>query len=686
MTEDRNPNSDPPGHSTTVTAKADYRSFFAELRRRRVIRVALVYLVAAWLIIQVAQTTFPSLLLPAWAVTLVIVLVVLGFPIALILAWAYQVKFEGADHSATTIHYVVDRNRKIDFVVIAALAAAVAILGYERFFVDESQAPTDAQTTSAAGGSESDRPSIAVLPFLNLSDDPQNAYFSDGLTEEILNLLVRMQVIDVAARTSSFYFKGKDVDIKTVATHLGVRNVLEGSVRREGDKVRVTAQLIKAESGFHLWSNTYDREIKEIFDIQDDIARQVVKALEIVLSSESDAILAHVPTSNVDAYEYYLQGRNYLRGEHSESGLQSARSLFERAIELDERYADAHAGLCDTYLALYRRSRSTDFFELAERACQRGLAMDSGAVDVYVSLGNLYRYSGRYDQALAEYRNAIERNTNEADAYAGLAETFKELNRFNEAEQNYRQVIDLQPGYWRGYSELGSFLYYAGRLDESVESFKKAISLAPDIATGYLNLGSSYYLKGDFESAATAWTKSLELQPSPSAYMNVGSSYFFLARFDDAATMYRKASELSPDDFEIWGSLGDALTHAKSDPALAAAAYQKAIELGERLLTVNPSEAQTMATLAQYYAHLGNNARAMELITEAEKLQPQNMYVHYFSAVTHASSGGTDAALAAVEKAVELGYPTTLLAKDAGLENITNDDRFKSLISGSAEN
>ncbi len=671
---------DPPAGIEPMTATADYRTFFRELQRRRVIRVGLVYLVAAWLIIQVAQATFPALLLPGWSVTLVVILVVLGFPIALILSWAYQVKSESADPSATTVHYIVDRSRKIDFVVMAALAAVVVILAYERFYGEQLQTPIDPEATSATSGTESGRPSIAVLPFLNMSDDPQNAYFSDGLTEEILNLLVRMQVINVAARTSSFFYKGKDVDIKTVATHLGVRNVLEGSVRREGDKIRVTAQLINAESGFHLWSNTYDREIKDIFSIQDDIARQVVDALEIVLSRESSAILERVPTASVEAYEYYLQGRDYLRGEHSEPRLQSARSLFERTIQLDSNYAEAHAGLCDTFLAFYRRSRSTEFFELAERACQRGLELDSGAIDVYVALGNLYRYSGRYDRAIVEYQNAIERNSNETDAYGGLAETYRDLNRFDEAERYYRHVIAIQPGYWRGYLELGSFLYYAGRVDEAIEAYGEVVRLAPDNATGYLNLGSSYYLKGDFENAAAAWTRSLELQPSPSAYMNVGSSYFFLGRFDEAAAMYRKASELSPDDFEIWGSLGDALKHSKSEPSLAADAYQKAVALGEGLLSVNPSDAQTMATLSQYYAHLGKIGRAMELIAEAERLQPQNMYVHYFSAVTHASTGGTTAALAAIAKAVELGYPTALLAIDAGLSNLAGEQEFKELI------
>lgn len=671
-----------PAGAPSVTPKADHRTFFEELRRRRVIRVGLVYLVAAWLIIQVAQATFPALLLPGWSVTLVVILLVLGFPIALILSWAYQVNPDGADHTATTVHYILDRNRKIDFAIITALAVVVVILAYERFIDQPSQTAPGATTTAEFNTVGSHRPSIAVLPFANLSGDPQNMYFSDGLTEEILNLLVRMQVIDVAARTSSFFFRGKDVDIKMVADHLGVSNVLEGSVRREGERIRVAAQLIKAETGFHLWSNTYDREMKDIFSIQEDIARQVVDALEVVLSSESQAILDRSPTASVNAYEHYLQGRDYLRGEHSEARLRSALAQFGRAVELDPNYAEAHAGLCDTFLSLYRRSRSTEYFESAERACTRGLELDSTAGDVYVALGNLYRYSGQFDRAVVEFKKALAINDKHVSAYTGIAESYRDQNMFELAEQNFQRAIDIQPAYWRGHLEMGNFLYFSGRIAEATRAYQRAVELAPDNATAYNNLGSSHYLLGDFESAAAAWNKSLALAPSTSAYMNLGSSYFFLGRFDDAVSMYKTASELSPDDYEVWGSLGDALTQAGAADDEARASYLKAIELGEKMLAINASDAQMMATLSQYYARLGNVERAMELVSQAEALQPQNMYVHYFSAVTYAATGNTERALDAVGRAVNLGYPITLLAVDAGLSSVLADERFRQLIAG----
>lgn len=663
---------------------ASLAGFFKELNRRRVFRVGLVYMVAAWLIMQIAETVFPALLLPDWSVSLVVILVVLGFPVALILAWAFQVETEGANHSTTSVQYVVDKSRKFDFVVMTALAAAVVILTFELYVREAPDTPpaTAATNPVGAGATGSQRPSIAVLPFLNISDDPQNEYFSDGLTEAIMNLLVRIHALDVAARTSSFFYKDKNVDIKTIAKQLGVRNILEGSVRRDQDKIRVTAQLIEGETGFHLWSNTYDRKLEDIFSIQDDIARQVVRVLEIILSSDAGAMLDRVLTESVDAYEYYLQGRNYLRGEYNEIQLQSALSLFDRAISIDQNFAEAYAGLCDTNLAFYEISRSTKFFEHAERACHRGLTLDAKSGDVYAALGNLYRNSGQYDKAVVEFEKAIALNSRDVNAYVGLAETYKLNNRLEDAERTFQQVIDMQPGYWRGYVRMGEFLYYAGRIPEAVQSYTHAVNLAPDSATGYLGLGSAYYLLNDFENAAAAWQKSIDLKPSTNAYMNVGSSYFFLGRFEEAATMYSQASELAPDDFEVWGSLGEAYEYTGTNKALANQAYQTAIELGEKLLGINPADAMTMGALAQYYAHTGNTTRATELIIKAEQLEPQNMYVQYFAAVTHATLGNEDATVIAVERAVALGYPENLLKLDANLTDLGND-RINALLGNS---
>jgi TolB-like protein/Flp pilus assembly protein TadD len=561
----------------------------------------------------------------------------------------------------------------------------IAFLVFRQFSTEETElSPSSAELAAgdlgSIGAAVEPVASIAVLPFVNLSDDVGNEYFSDGLSEEILNSLTRLRELKVAARTSSFYFKNKDVDIPTIALHLGVRHVLEGSVRRQGQQVRVTAQLIRADTGFHTWSETYDREVKDVFGIQSDIARNVVKALELVLSSESGAQLDRRATASLGAYEYYLQARAYLRNPEDESTLTSAEALFEKALALDVDYAEAHAGLCDTHLVGYERNGSMELFEKAERACHRALTLDSSAGDVYTALGNLYRDSGQYHKAEQGFERAIALNASAVDAYNGLALTYQQQNRLDEAEGAFQRAIEIQPRFWRGHLAMGNFLFSAGRSAEAIEYFRRVTDLTPDNAVGYLNLGSAYYLVADFENAANAWRHSVDLLPSQTGYANIGLSYFFLGRFQEAIEMYQRSIELAPDDYEIWGDLGDACRFAEGQTELATSAYKRAIELAESALSVNPSDADATVLLAHYYANIDESERARQLVARALKLAPQNMYVRYDAAVTNVSLGEADQALAAIEQAVELGYPVELLSLDAGLAPLMETDRFRALL------
>jgi TolB-like protein/Flp pilus assembly protein TadD len=530
------------------------------------------------------------------------------------------------------------------------------------------------------GADVAETESVAVLPFVNMSADSSNEYFSDGLSEEILNSLSRLKALKVAARTSSFYFKNKDVDIPTIGLHLGVRHVLEGSVRRQGQRVRVTAQLIEADTGFHVWSNTYDREVEDVFGIQSDIARNVAQALEIVLSSDSETQFDGQSTTSLEAYEYYLQGKSYLRSPEAASTLESAEALFKKAAAIDVDYAEAYAGLCDTYLLGYERVRSTELFEKAERACHRALTLDSNAGDVNTALGNLYRISGQYHKAERNFKRAIALNANAVDAYDGLAMTYQRQNRLDEAERAYLRAIEIQPRFWRGHLAMGIFLFSSGRSEEAIEYFRRVTDLTPDNPLGHLNLGSAYYMIGDLEAAAAAWRRSAELLPSQVVYANMGLSFFFLGRFEEAIQMYERAIELAPEDYETWGALGDAYRFAEGRGELATSAYRRAIELAEEALRVNPSDAEVTALLAHFYANAGDPERARELVARALELAPGSMYVLYDAAVTHVSLGETDQALAAIERAVEQGYPVKLLSLDAGLAPLMEAEQFASLV------
>ena len=327
-------------------------SLFSELKRRNVIRVALVYIVAAWLLLQVADVVLNNIEAPNWVFQTILLLVVLGFPFAVIFAWAFELTPEGlkkekdVDRSESITH---DTGRKLDFIIIAVLVLALVYFAYDKYVIDPAQEETLATaSTQAEEISETDTPemSIAVLPFVNMSSDPEQEFFSDGISEELLNMLAQFPGLRVAARTSSFQFKGMNQDIAKIADTLHVAHILEGSVRKSGNRLRITAQLIKADDGFHLWSHSYDRELDDIFAVQNEIARAISDALKVKLTLDTASGTAQrpavIPAANTQAYEAYLRGRRLIHRRGRES-LEDAVRHLERALRLDERFAPAHA-------------------------------------------------------------------------------------------------------------------------------------------------------------------------------------------------------------------------------------------------------------------------------------------------------------------------------------------------------
>jgi adenylate cyclase len=411
--------------------------FLSELRRRRVIRVAVVYAVAGWIVIEVASTMLPGLNLPAWTVTLVIALVVLGFPIAFLMGWMFDIGPGGVQRTEPAAEVSAQLPTPI-------METAPAVDGQER---RAATVPTpDVQPMRSSSPAENEgRRTIAVLPFVNMSGESENEYFSDGISEEILNLLTKLPQLKVASRTSSFTFKGKEVSIPMVARELGVGTVLEGSVRRAGERVRITAQLIEADSDSHLWSETYDREMKDVFAIQDDIAQSIVKALQVTLSPQERRAMQSVATSDPEAYDYYLRGRNYMYSM-ARRDYEHAIRMFEQAIKLDSKYALAYAGLADAYSHMYRYVEATvENVERANRASEQAVVLDRDSAEAHASRGMALFISERYDEAEAEFETAIARNPNlfEAWYYYGLASSSQ--GRIEKAAQLYTKASEVNP-------------------------------------------------------------------------------------------------------------------------------------------------------------------------------------------------------------------------------------------------
>jgi len=654
----------------------DVSRFLAELKSRGVYRVAAIYAAGSWGLLQVADLIFPMLGLPEWSITAVLAAAAMGFPIALVLSWLFDLTPDGFVETHTVDAKFDPRHLSAARIVeLSIVLTLVLLVGF--LYMDRLNLIGEAELRGARGVGISSPNSIAVIPFVNMSDNKELDYFGDGLAEEILNLLARLNELDVAAATSSFYFKNRDVDIQEIGQRLGVRSVLEGSVRRQGNRVRITAQLIDASNGYHLWSDIYDRDISDSFRIQDEIARQVVDNLQIILSESSQQILNQRPVLVPEAYDYYLRAREYLRGSPGQEGLKQAAGLFTKAVELDPDYAEAYAGLCDSYLGFYRLTLDPAEFKNAESTCQKALDLDSHAAEVYVALGNLYRFSGGYGAAIDKYNRALALDAKSVDALIGLGKTYQLDDKPQQAQELFLRALHLQPNYWRGYQSMGSFLFSAGRFEEAIPYYKRITELMPDNAQAFNDLGATYFMLNRFEPANSALQQSIALEPTALAYSNAGASLFLLRRFDEAIEMYQKAVEYAPDDYQNWGNLGDAYRFSEKLQNLAEPMYRNAIKLALERLEVNQQDVVTLGLLAYYEANMMNREQALQYLARAQALAPADLGVNYTTSTTLCTLGETEQALAALEAAVDLGYSETLAKADATLCGLAELPQFQ---------
>lgn len=668
-----NPGAELPDATEPEDGAGSLFGFFTDLARRKVYRIAASYLVGAWVILQVADVILDALPLPDYSMTFVVVALAMGFPVAVVLAWAFQWTPQGlmveGPHGRLRALSAGGGPGMLVYIIAGVSALAVG---------------TGAYLLTATESASADRvtvdESIAVLPFVNFSDDKANEYFSDGLTEEVLNVLAQLGDLQVASRTSSFYYKGKDQDIMKIAKALNVRYVLEGSVRLAGENMRITAQLIDGSNGFHLWSGTYDRETTDIFAVQSDIARQVARNLKVLISSNEDTELGKAPTKNFEAYDAYLRGRDYLRRPTNPDNLRNAEMQFQQALKIDPGFGLAYAGVCETRLMLYQENPDVRVFEDAEKACNRAMTRDGKSAEVSLALGRLHLLSGQSEQAMAEIDRALALKPRMVEAILARAETFAAQGLPVEAEAEFKRVIEIDPGFGQGYKLLGNFYFHNGLFQEAINSYNEVIKRIPDDWGVYSNLASAYYLQGDLQSAAEIWLKLAAIKSSPNLFANIGSMYFYLRRFDDAVEMYVKAVELAPNSAENWGNQGEAYRQIPDGWNEAESAYKKSISLAEEQLTVNPNDYELMVQTAVFYSGLGNFAKAFELLEKARTASSGDYYYYYQAALVYVRAGNPVKAEDALMRAVEMGYPVNLLSVDAGLDPLQGRLRFEALV------
>ena len=642
------------------------QAMIVESRRRSVFKVAGTYLVGMWVVLQVAETTFEPLLFPDWWMRALTILAILGLPIVAVLAWSYEITPGGVvlDDGLPEGVKLPRARRAVAPAVVAGVALMAAVTGIAWWRSIDVGVPVEPEPVDPA------HPSVAVLPLVDMSPSGGSSYLGDGLSEELSMRLAQIPGLRVAARTSAFEYKDRNLDVRRIGQALGVRHVLEGSVRRDGDNLRVTVQLIDAANGYHVWAGSYDRGWSDVLAIQDEIARSVTEALRVVLLPEdSPQQVAAAAAPDIRAFDPYLAGLAVLRRSGDLSRLQEASQRFAEAIAIEPSFARAYAGLCQVRVRIFDRSRDPADLAQAEEACRRALDLDASLVETEKALGGLYLSSGRIAESEDVYRAFVARNPQDADGHIGLGRALAATGRFDDAERSFRAAVQAEPAYWGAFNALGSFLYSRGQFDLAIEAFREVSELTPSSASPYNNLGSALQMRGDLAGAAEAFRRSLAIEPSRAAYSNLGTVHYFLGQFLEASANYERATALAPHDQTLWGNLADATWQIPGRRDEAVGHYRQAIRLGLRELDSTRTDAVLAAQLGYYYGRVGEPAISLEFLQRAAAAGP-DVYVSYYLAVAAADRGDLGAARESASAAVKLGYPEALLQSDPSLAGL----------------
>ncbi|HLF30663.1 MAG TPA: hypothetical protein VI566_06490 [Xanthomonadales bacterium] len=494
-------------------------SLFNELKRRNVFRAGIAYAVLAWLVLQVADVILGNIAAPAWVFKTLLLFVAVGLPFVLFFAWAFELTPEGLkrEHEVDRSQSITPKTgKKLDRMIIVVLLLALGYFAYDKFVLStgrDAALVEAALTANSEGGTIPQPPdeadhSIAVLPFVNMSEDASNEYFSDGLSEELLNLLARIPELRVAARTSSFSFKGQQMEIPEIAARLKVTHILEGSVRKAGKQVRVTAQLIKADDGFHLWSETYDRTLDNIFAVQDEISAAVVKALKV-------SLLGAAPLAeeiNPEAYSLFLQAR-YLSNRRSQEDYAKSAQAYHQALEIAPDYAAAWAGLALVTInqAGYGYIDFAPGVEQARAAAERAVSLDPGLAAGWASLA---RIQANYDWNWSAANNSAQKALQLAPANSEVLEQAAQLAAsMGNSEQSaayHKNALAIDPLNYSAINNLSSSYEYLDRLDDAERTIRQLLKLSPNYVGGYSTLSYILLRKGEADKAMAEAEQELE--------------------------------------------------------------------------------------------------------------------------------------------------------------------------------
>ena len=502
-----------PGPSDVGERGRESINFFAELKRRNVYKVAITYAVVAWLLIQAASILLPTFEAPTWVMKAFLVFLALGFVISVMISWAFEATPQGLKRTENVPPDVAAAlptwsPRKFATFVIAVAVIAAALLAYQFLRTKSTVTPRHSEAATK---------SIAVLPFVNMSADKNDEYLSDGMTEELINVLAKVPGLRVPGRTSCFAFKGKNEEdiFRKVGDQLHVGTVLEGSVRKAGDKLRVTAQLIDVSDGYHLWSKDYDGDVKDILNFQSNVAEQVVQALQVQLGTEAARALTKKATENPEAHRLYLLGR-YHAAKYTQADTADADRYFQQALQLDPNYALAYCGLADNYGGKGGNTMpGREAWAKQRILAQKALNLAPELAEAHLALSNVLAGTFNWADARTELNRALELNPNLAWAYDTSAWILGVFGRFDEALANEKKALELDPLNPAFSDSVGWYLYWARRYDEAIVQLRSNVELFPNDAFSYFALGCCLFKTGNLVGARAEIQKAIQLDDLP---------------------------------------------------------------------------------------------------------------------------------------------------------------------------
>jgi TolB-like protein/Tfp pilus assembly protein PilF len=498
-------------------------NFFAELKRRNVYKVAVAYAVVAWLLLQAASIFLPAFDAPPWVMKIFIIVIIFGFPVALIFSWAFEITPEGIKlESEIEPNKSIARRtgRKIVAVTIALAVVAAGLFVYQ--LVRERSTSTPRQSEAATVSNKS----IAVLPFDNLSRDPDNAYFCEGVQDEILTRLAKVADLKVISRTSTQHFKSAPENLPEIAKKLGVMHILEGSVQKANDQVRVNVQLINALTDAHLWADTYDRKLTDIFAVESEIAKTIAETLQAKITGSEKNSIAKAPTANPEAYELYLKGR-FFWNKRSGVDLRKAIEFFNQAIAKDPNYALAYAGLADSYLLLpnYGGAATADVVPQARAAVAKALELDDSLAEAHASLGLLDTLDLRLERAITHLERAVQLKPNYATGHHWLGLGHLSLGHFDQAIAEGKRATELDPLSVIINADLAWTYASAHRLDEAEAQARKTLEIDPRFFLAHYYLGGIRQAKGHPTEAIAEYQQAFDLNGDFYSLAALGQAY-----------------------------------------------------------------------------------------------------------------------------------------------------------------